>query len=452
LAAGLLLLMASAQAQPPTTKYALTGGMLLDGYEVPATHHATILVDGNKIVAVGPASEIKIPPGYTIVDTSGRTMMPGLIEPHAHLVIVGHGNYFTWFKWLEAHKDKYPIEDVMALSAKQLLLAGITGAIDLGSPLKESVDLREKIKRNELPGPRMLMSGPWIIRQNAIFPDYCQIVIKTPEEAAKATEQLIAGGADVIKAQGGLNYEDLKAISDTAHQHRVRVHAHLYEETAVLDAFRAGVDILQHVGSAGVPPYSESTLKLLADSGRPVVPTAAHRPFIFPATLDFPERLQDPEIKATFPPDMWAEVQDSFKNFHTLGYFQATDRETIYADRDVEQFIKAGVVMGMGTDNGTPMNFHADALWREAKVFVDHGLPPIKAISSLTRINARIMGMQNQIGTIEPGKLADIIVVQGNPLFDITASLSNVEVVMKDGIIYKGGPAGGAGSRASAAR
>jgi imidazolonepropionase-like amidohydrolase len=298
------------------------------------------------------------------------------------------------------------------------------------------------------------MSGPWIIHQSAIFPDYCQIIVKTPEDAAKATEQLIAGGVDVIKAQGGLNYDDLKAIVDTAHKHRgIKVHAHLYEETAVLDAFKAGVDILQHVGSAGVPPYSASTLKLLADSGRPVVPTAAHRPFIFPATVDFPERLQDPEIKATFPPDMWAEIQDSFKNFHTLGYFQATDRETIYADRDVEQFIKAGVVMGMGTDNGTPMNFHADALWREAKVFVDHGLPPIKAISSLTRINARIMGLQNQIGTIEVGKLADIIVVQGNPLFDITASLSNVEVVMKDGIIYKGGPSGGAGmQRTSAAR
>jgi len=429
--------------------------MLLDGYEVPAVHHATILVEGNKIVAVGPATEVKIPADYTVVDTSGRTMMPGLIEPHAHLVIVGHGNYGQWFKWLEEHKDKYPMQSIMELSAKQLLLAGITGAVDLGSPLKESIEVREKIKRNEIPGPRMQMSGPWIIHRAAIFPAYCQIEVKTPEDAAKATEQLIAGGVDVIKAQGGLTYEDLKAISDTAHKHRpsIKVHAHLYEETAVLDAFRAGVDILQHVGSAGVPPYSASTLKLLADSGRPVVPTVAHRPFVYPATVDFPERLQDPEIKATFPPDMWAEIQDSFKNFHTLGYFQATDREEIYADRDVEQFIKAGVVMGMGTDNGTPMNFHADALWREAKVFVDHGMPPIKVISSLTRINARIMGLQNQTGTIEVGKLADIIVVQGNPLFDITASLSNVEVVMKDGIIWKGGPVGGSGStRTSAAR
>jgi hypothetical protein len=221
----------------------------------------------------------------------------------------------------------------------------------------------------------------------------------------------------------------------------------------VRDAFRAGIDVLQHVGSAGTPPYSPDLVKAIVDSGRPVVPTAAHRVWVLPETLQFPERLQDPEIKASFPPDMWAEIQDSFKSFHTLGYFQGNDRQEFFGDASVSQWIKAGATIGMGTDNGTPMNFHADALWREAKVFVDHGMPPIKVISSLTRINARIIGKQNQIGTIEKGKLADIIVVQGDPLFDITSSLSHVDVVVKDGIIYKGGPAGASGAqRTSAAR
>jgi imidazolonepropionase-like amidohydrolase len=365
--------------------------------------------------------------------------MPGLIELHAHLVIVGHGEYNRWFKWLEDHKDKYPIEKVMELSAKQLLMAGITSAVDLGSPLKESISVRERIKKNEIPGPRMTMSGPWLIPRNAIFPPMCQIVVKGPEEAARATEENIKGGADVIKAQGGLNYEELKAIADTAHKHNIKVHAHLYDEDAVRDAFKAGIDVLQHVGSAGTPPYSPDLVSMIAASGRPVVPTAAHRVWVYPATLEFPERLQDPQIRKEFPADMWAEMQDSFKNFHALGYFQNNDRQEFYGEASLRQWITSGAVIGMGTDNGTPMNFHQDALWREAKVFVDHGMSPQRTIAALTRVGARILGKQNQLGTIEPGKLADIIVVKGNPLFDIVA-LSNVEAVMKDGVIYKGGP------------
>src|ERR1700722_20117242 len=127
------VLAAAVMAQPPK-KIALVGGMLLDGYEVPPLHHAAVLIEGNKIVQVGPASEIKIPADATIIDTSGQTMMPGLIELHAHLVILGHGDYPRWFKWLEAHKDKYPIEKIMEISANQLLTPGHTSRIDLGSP------------------------------------------------------------------------------------------------------------------------------------------------------------------------------------------------------------------------------------------------------------------------------------------------------------------------------
>jgi len=94
----------------------------------------------------------------------------------------------------------------------------------------------------------------------------------------------------------------------------------------------------------------------------------------------------------------------------------------------------------MGTDSGTPMNFHSEALWREIKVHVDMGMTPLRAIAAATRVNAQIIGKGRDLGSIEPGKLADIIVVNGNPLFDITA-LSRVEVVVKAGVVFKGGPA-----------
>ena len=111
-----------------------------------------------------------------------------------------------------------------------------------------------------------------------------------------------------------------------------------------------------------------------------MVLSAAHRQWVFPATVEFPERLQDPQLKKDFPPDIWEEVQRSFKNWHSLGYFARTDRAMRFRERGVKQFIESGAVMGMGTDSGTPMNFHTEALWREIKVHVDMGMTPLRAI------------------------------------------------------------------------
>jgi hypothetical protein len=186
----------------------------------------------------------------------------------------------------------------------------------------------------------------------------------------------------------------------------------------------------------------------IVNAGRPVVITGAHRAWIYPDTAAFPERLQDPQLKKDLPPAMYAEIQDSFKNWRALNYFGRTDREIGFRERGMKQFIESGTVLGMGTDSGTPMNFHTEALWREAKAHVDMGMPPIKVISALTRVGAAILGKQRDLGTIEPGKFADIIVVNGNPLYDIVA-LSHVETVLKGGVVYKGA-APGAARRSSA--
>jgi imidazolonepropionase-like amidohydrolase len=422
---------------------ALVGGMLIDGYDVPPVHRAAILIEDNKIVDAGPASEVKIPSDATIIDTSGRVMMPGLIEEHAHLSILGHGDYNRWYPWIV--QNGY-MEKVMEISAKQLLMAGITTAVDLGGPLKESLSVRDRIKKGEIPGPHMLVSGPWVTRALGNYPaemNIMQRLINTPEEAAQATEELIASGVDVIKAYVQLTPAHYKAITDAAHKHRIRVHAHVYAEQDVRNALENGVDVLTHVGSAGTaPPYSKKMIEDIVNAGRPVVVTGAHRSWVFPDTVAFPERLVDPQLKADFAPipPLWDEVQHSLKNFQGLGYFARTDREMFFRERGVKQFIESGAIMGMGTDSGTPMNFHTEALWREIKAHVDMGMSPQRAIMATTRVNARsVLGLPDR-GTIEPGKLADIIVVNGNPLYDIVA-LSHVEVVVKDGVVYKGAAA-----------
>jgi imidazolonepropionase-like amidohydrolase len=426
-----------APSAAPGKKLALVGGMLLDGYEVPPIHHAAILIEGNKIVEVGRAADVKIPPDATVIDTSGRTMMPGMMDLHAHLMLLGHGNYAQWFPWIA----KNGVERVMQISAKQFIDAGVTTAVDLSGPLKESLSVRDRINRGEIPGPRMLMSGPWITLNPGSYPPEpaFQIVVKTPEEAYAETENLAKAGVDVIKAYPMTRAHYVKVV-EAAHKHNLRVHAHVYAESMVRDALEAGIDVLTHAGSAGTsPPYSQELITDIVNRGRPVVVTAAHRSWVFPATVAFPERLQDPQLRKDFPPDIWQEVQNSFKNWHTLPYFQRTDREVFFRERGLKQFIESGAVMGMGTDSGTPMNFNTEALWREIKAHVDMGMSPQRAISAATRINARIIGRQRDLGTIEPGKLADVIVVRGDPLFNITA-LANVEVVVKDGAVLKGGP------------
>jgi imidazolonepropionase-like amidohydrolase len=434
----LLALATPARAQGPR-KVALVGGMLLDGYEVPPIHHAAVLIEGDRIVWVGKAADAKIPPDAVVIDTSGRVMMPGLIDLHVHLKNIGHGSYDRWDPWI---MDRNLLEKVNAISAKQLLMAGVTTAVDLGAQMPEILTTRNRINKGEIPGPRMLVSGQWITRDLGSYQPRParQMKIDTPEDAARATEDLIAKGVDVIKAYVGLTPAHYRAITDAAHKHRIRVHAHVYSELDTRNALENGVDVLTHAGSAGTaPPYSPELIRAIVNAGRPVVVTAAHRSWVFPDTVAFPERLQDPQLREDFGPEIYAEVQQSFVNFQRLGYMGRVDREVFFRERGLKQFIESGAVLGMGTDSGTPLNFHTEALWREIKAHVDLGMAPQRAISAATRINARILGRANELGTVEPGKLADIIVVKGNPLFDIQA-LAHVELVMKGGVIYKGAP------------
>lgn len=420
-------------------RLALVGGMLLDGYEVPPLHHAAVLIENDRIVWVGRAAQAKIPPGTMVIDTSGRVMMPGLIDLHVHLKNIGHGNYDRWDPWL---MERNLLPKINAISAKQLLMAGVTSAVELGAQIPEILNTRDSIAKGEIPGPRLSVSGPWITRSLGNYQPkpVRQIQVDTPEQAAAAAADLIAKGVDVIKAYVGLTPAHYKAITDVARQRGVRVHAHVYSERDTRNALENGVDVLTHAGSAGTaPPYSEQLITDIRNAGRPVVVTAAHRSWVFPDTVDFPERLQDPQLKADFGPEIWAEVQRSFEGFQRLNYMGRIDREVFFRERGLKQFIDGGAVLGMGTDSGTPLNFHTEALWREMKAHVDMGMSPQKAISAATRINARILGKGDQLGTVEPGKLADLIVVNGNPLFDITA-LAHVEVVVKGGVIYKGGP------------
>ena len=216
-----VLFCAPAYAQQPKTTV-LVGGMLINGLSVPPLHNAAVIIQGDRIVQVGPAADVKIPPGATVIDTSGQTMMPGLIEAHAHLMLLGYADEGGWFDWLKTDGKKYSIENVMEISAYQLLMSGVTGAIDLGGTPQDSINLRDRINKGEIPGPRLQVAGPLLTRTPYLgFPADASAVIKSPEEGAQQVERLYKMGVDVIKAHAGLTREDYFAIVKAAHAHKM---------------------------------------------------------------------------------------------------------------------------------------------------------------------------------------------------------------------------------------
>jgi imidazolonepropionase-like amidohydrolase len=416
----------------PDVPIAIVGGMLLDGHEAEPIHHSVVVFENGRITAVGNRDNTPIPKQAVIIDAGGRTVMPGLIDAHIHIDLIGHGSYARLYKFMDGMER---IQEFMTIAAKQMLRAGVTTGLDLGAPL-QAFDFREKVDSGAVPGPRLLLSGPWITRTDYdIIPDEYEIIIRSPQEAAQRTRELVKRGVDVIKVWEGLTPEDYRAVVQVAHEAGIKVHAHLYEPERIRYALDAGVDVFQHVGSAGNPPYEEALVAEIAHRNIPVVQTISHRIWVYPATLEFPERLYDPVYRKDMPADIYAEFIASVENYRQLSYFSEIGREARNARLASRQFIEGGAVIGVGTDAASPLNMHTEAMWRELSALVESGMSPLESIVAATKTNARILGLGDQLGTIETGKLADIIIVDGNPLRNIEV-LDYVDVVVKDGVVW----------------
>ena len=416
----------------PNGPVALVGAQVIDGYEVAPISDGVVVYEDGVITAVGSASEVQIPANARVIDVGGHTVLPGLIDNHVHVDLIGHGSYDRYYEFLGGDER---LDEVIPIAAKQMLRAGVTPALDLGAPF-EILDVRRKIDSGQIPGPRLLVSGPWITRvEYDTIPDSYEVVITSPEEGALKALELIDRGSDVIKTWEGLTQEDYHAIVTAAHSRGVKVHAHLYDPEAIKMAIEAGVDVFQHVGSAGNPPYEEALINTIAHKEIPVVQTISHRVWVYPSTLAFPSRLKRAEYKTDMPDDIYREFMDSFNDFHQLPYFRNAATEIRNSKQSASQFIEAGARMGVGTDAASPLNMHLEAMWREMSALVDSGMTPIQVISAATKTNAEILGVFAERGSLEPGKQADILVVAGNPLEDIE-TLGRVALIAKGGALW----------------
>src|SRR5712691_10799643 len=250
----LILFAASLHAQP----LVLAGGRLIDGYGGPPIENAVVVIEGNTIRAVGPESAVRIPDGARVLDTNGYTMMPGLMDMHVHLMILGHGDYNHWFKtYASQWRDV-----VMPISAKELLMAGVTTARDLGAPLEDIVAVKKRIEADEIPGPRLFISGPFLQHTAPPLEAKFRWEVHGADDARKKVDIVADGGADVIKMidQDQMTMDEVRAIVDEAHKRGKTFAAHAHRSEEIRRGLAAGVDCFEHTGLATKPGYEEDLL------------------------------------------------------------------------------------------------------------------------------------------------------------------------------------------------
>jgi imidazolonepropionase-like amidohydrolase len=435
------LLAAGVSGQGKNVK-ALVGGTLVDGFGGKPIRNSVVLIEGERIRAVGQVGTLAVPQGAEVISTEGMTVLPGLWDMHVHLMLNGHSDYPHWDKTYPAIFES----TIMPAGAKQLLMAGVTSARDLGAPLEASINVRDRINAGKLPGPTMYMSGPFI--QHAPYPGTEQFRwgVNGAEDGRAKVRKLADAGVNCIKLidQDQMTLDEVKAVVDEAHKRGLMVVGHSHRPEEIRRGLAAGVDNFEHTGLSSAPEYPEDIIRAIrersADMSRGPLfwtPTIEGL-FNYEYLRDNPEQLDDPAWQEGLPKHVVDDIKASIQHPDRMPYFQLTPARRPTLARKFKQLQEAGVVMLIGTDSGIPMKFHSNSTWRELDAWVNIlGVDAMTAIRGATYWPAVAMKVDRDVGTVTPGKYADIIAVKGDPLRYI-ALLQRVDLVIKRGNKYKG--------------
>src|SRR5438309_1248413 len=410
----------------------LKAARLFDGKSKTLAQNGVVIVQGNKIVDAG--SNLPAPTDAQVIDLGDATLSPGFMDGHTHLTLDFSGNYNERrLKEVDLNVSEQAI--LATRYARATVEAGFTTVRDLGSRFvgsKEFVDvaLRNSINKGVIVGPRMLVATYGIGATGGHFdstagfrdmlfgrePDYSEGIADGPDAIRKAVRFEVKNGADVIKAAvsgGVLSLADevdtpqftpaeVAALVDETHRLRKKVAVHCHGDQAAKEAIEAGVDSIEH-GSFLKP----ETLQLMKSKGTYLVPTLMATEWILGKIDAYPAVLQA-KAKAA-----GAARSEMFRNA-----------------------VKIGVKIALGTDAAVyPHGQNA----KEFKLMVDLGMPAIDALRAATSADADLLGIAQKVGTLEKGKLADIVAIPGDPTTDITAT-ERVSFVMKEGKIVRNGP------------
>lgn len=423
------------------TLKALVGGTLIDGNGGKPLANSVVLIEGERIKAVGHVGSLTIPEGAEVISTEGMSVLPGLWDMHVHLMINGHADYEHWDKTYPAQFETV----IMPASAKQLLLAGVTSARDLGAPLEAILAVRDKINGGKIPGPTIYASGPFI--QHAPYPgtELFRWGVNGLEDARAKVRKLAQAGVDCIKLidQDQMTVEEVQAVVDEAHKNRLPVVAHAHRPEEIRRGLAAGVDCFEHTGLATAPEYPPDVIAMIRERTAKMnlgplfwTPTIEGL-FNYEYIRDNPEQLDDPSWHVGLPDNIIADIRASIRHPDRLPYFQITPIRRPTLAHKFQQLAESGVVLMIGTDSGIPMKFHSQSTWRELDIWVNRlGVDPMAAIRAATYWPAVQLKVDRDVGTITEGKYADIIAVRGDVLRYIDL-LQRVDVVVKRGTRFK---------------
>jgi imidazolonepropionase-like amidohydrolase len=438
----LVCLAAVAPEGQGRTVKALVGGTLIDGFGGRPIRNSVVLMEGERISAVGQIGTLPVPQGAEVISTEGMTVLPGLWDMHVHLMINGHSDYPHWDKTYPSLFES----TIMPASAKQLLLAGVTSARDLGAPLEASIAIRDRINAGKLPGATMYMSGPFIQHEPYPGTEQFRWGVSGEADARGKVGTLADAGVNCIKLidQDQMSVEEVRAVVNEAHRRGLSVVAHAHRPEEIRRGLAAGVDNFEHTGLSSAPEFPEDIIAAIrersADMSRGPLfwtPTIEGL-FNYEYLRDNPEQLDDPAWHEGLPPHVIEDIRKSIQHPDRMSYFQLTPARRPTLARKFKQLQEAGVVLLIGTDSGIPMKFHSSSTWRELDAWVNIlGVDPMTAIRAATYWPSVAMKVDREVGTITPGKYADIIAVRGDVLRYI-ALLQRVDIVVKRGTKYKG--------------
>jgi imidazolonepropionase-like amidohydrolase len=417
LAIGAVSLTAQSSSNMAAKRTLVRAGHLLDVKTGKLADAQTIIVIGDSIQAIAATSTVSAKPDDTVIDLTGMTVLPGMIDVHTHLT----GNPdFDPYRELTTTDAKEAITGVA--NARTTLLAGFTTVRNVGAGGYTDVDLRDAINSGQVPGPHMLVSGPPLgitgghCDENLLPIKYHVIGDGVADGIAgvqQKVRQNIKYGADLIKicATGGVlskgddpqasqyTLEEMQAIVADAHRLGRKVAAHAHGSQGILWASKAGVDSIEH-GSY----INDEAIAEMKKNGTYLVPTLY---------------LED-----------WMLEKGNLPTF----YHQKMVDVSAVAKGNIKRAMQAGVKIALGTDAAVyPHGLNA----HELDVYVNQlGMSPLAALQTTTVNAADLMGWTAKTGTLEPGKWADIIAVEKNPIDDVRV-LQDVKFVMKAGVVYK---------------